>query len=156
MRTFEVTDLAATPFAYLTRTTEISGISAVMAESFGALGKAFATAAAPMTGPPLCHYIAYDGTSTTFQLGFPCRPEDGERLAAAGLTLGTTQAGKVMKARHVGPYDTVAQTYDAMQDEMKSRHLTGAEHMWEVYTSPPETPPAEIVTEVIWPVSAAA
>lgn len=155
MQSFEVTELSAAPFAYITRSVPIKGIAEAMGQSFAELGKAFATAAAPMTGPPLCHYTAFDGTSTTFDVGFPCRSEDGARLAAAGLTVGTTQAGKVMKATHTGPYETVVETYNAMQDEMKVRKLVGAEHMWEVYMSPPETPPDQIVTEVIWPVSVA-
>jgi AraC family transcriptional regulator len=155
MQTFEVTELTAAPFAYVTKTAPLKGIAEVMGQSFAELGKAFATAQAPMAGPPLCHYVAVDGQSTTFQVGFPFRPEDGERLQATGLTLGTTQGGTAMKATHIGPYETVAQTYSAMQTEMTARKLVGAEHMWEIYMSPPETPPEQIVTEVIWPVSTA-
>jgi len=100
--------------------------------------------------------LAFDGATTTFQVGFPYRPDDGKRLTAAGLTIGTTQAGQVMKATHKGPYETVVETYNAMQSEMKQRHLVGADDMWEIYMSPPETPPEEILTQVIWPVRRAA
>lgn len=155
MRTFEVTELTAAPFAYVTKTAQINGIAEVMGQSFAELGKAFSVAGAPMVGPPLCHYTAYDGTSTTFQVGFPCRPEDGKRLESAGLAIGSTQAGQAMKGTHTGPYDTVVDTYNAMQAEMSARGLVGADHMWEVYMSPPETPPEKIETQVIWPVSAA-
>jgi AraC family transcriptional regulator len=156
MPQFEVTDLTAQPFAYLTKTAQIKGIAEVMGQSFAELGKAFAAAAAPMTGPPLCHYMGFDGATTTFQVGFPYRPDDGKRLTAAGLTIGTTQAGQVMKATHKGPYETVVETYNAMQSEMQQRHLVGADDMWEIYMSPPETPPEEILTQVIWPVRRAA
>ena len=156
MASFEISDMGAQPFAFLTRTADIKGISKVMAESFSELGRAFAMADAPMMGPPLCHYTAYDGATTRFEVGFPYRPEDADRLRAAGLTLGTTRAGKVMKATHVGPYDTVVETYDAMQADMAARKLVGADDMWEVYMSPPETPPDKIVTEVMWPVTEAA
>ncbi|MNL80251.1 Bacterial transcription activator, effector binding domain [compost metagenome] len=57
-----------------------------------------------------------------------------------------------MKAIHIGPYDTVVKTYDALTGAMKARGLTGAHDMWEVYYSPPDTPPEKLRTEIIWPV----
>jgi effector-binding domain-containing protein len=57
-----------------------------------------------------------------------------------------------MTAHHLGPYDTVAQTYGDMQAQMKVDGLEGSADMWEIYMSPPETPPDKIMTEVVWPV----
>ena len=56
----------------------------------------------------------------------------------------------------MGPYDSIVNTYNAMTEAMKAQGFVGARDMWEVYYSPPETPPEQIKTEVIWPVREAA
>lgn len=155
MPEFPVVVLEPGPFAYTTVTTEMSGIAHAMGEGFDRLGAMFAQAGAEMAGMPMCHYVQYDGKLTTFQLGFPCRSDDAGALRTAGLDIGETPSGQVMKAVHVGPYDSVVTTYNAMIEAMKARGLVGANDMWEAYYSPPETPPEQIRTEVIWPVRAA-
>lgn len=153
MPKFEIAELEPGPYAHLTRSAAMTGIAQAMGESFDVLGKAFATSGAAMAGPPLAHYLSFDQNSTTFEVGFPVLANDVAKLKAAGLEIGETPAGTVMKAIHVGPYDSMTATYSAMQEEMKARKLVPATDMWEIYMSPPETPPAEIRTEVIWPVT---
>lgn len=152
MPAFPIVTLKPEPFAYVTITSPITGIAQAMGEGFGRLGGMFSRAGAEMAGMPMCHYIDYDGTSTTFQLGFPCRPVEVGALGAAGLSIGETPSGETMKAVHVGPYDTVVSTYNAMTEAMKSQGTVGARDMWEVYHSPPETRPEAIRTEILWPV----
>ena len=152
MTRFPVSQLVAQPFAFLLRTAAIPDMPKVMGESFGALSAALAKAKAAPAGMPLAHYIAYDSNSTTFEVGFPVRPEDVEAVREAGLSIGKTAEGQVMTAIHMGPYDSVVSTYNAMQAEMQAAGLEAAMDMWEVYYSPPDTPPAEIRTDVIWPV----
>lgn len=144
------------PFAYVLRSAVIADVPKTMGEGFATLSSKFAEAKAGFGGPPLAHYLSFDGNSTTFELGFPVHEKDVLALRAAGLSIGQTASGKTMKGLHVGPYDTVVETYNAMQAAMKAQGVTGASDMWECYFSPPETPPAEIRTEVIWPVRAAA
>lgn len=131
----------------------MADISTVMMKSFATLSELFAKAKAPMTGMPLAHYITYDDASTTFELGFPCRSEDEAALRAAGLSIGTSPEGRSMTATHIGPYDTVGSTYNAMIAAMEAKGLVPAKDMWEIYFSPPETPPAEIRTDVVWPIA---
>lgn len=156
MPDFPIVTLKPEPFAYLTITTTMPEIPKAMGNAFDRLATLFAEAGATMAGMPLCHYIAYDEKTTTFQLGFPALPAQVEALRAVGLEIGETPAGRNMKAVHMGPYDTVVSTYDAMMAQMKAQKLEGARDMWEIYHSPPETPPKDIKTEVLWPVSQAA
>jgi len=58
-----------------------------------------------------------------------------------------------MVGTHVGPYEDAPQTYDAMIVQMQAEGYTPAIDMWEGYESPPETPPAEIRTNIVWPVT---
>jgi len=152
MPEFPVVELVPQPFAYITITAKMAEIPKAMGDGFGQLSMLFAQAKATMAGMPMCHYLDYDDKSATFQLGFPCRPDEVEALRDAGLSIGETPSGKNMKAVHMGPYDGLAATYAAMTEAMKAQGLSGTKDMWETYFSPPETPPAEIKTEVTWPV----
>lgn len=152
MTDFNVTELQPAPFAYIKRSAAIPDMSRVMGEGFATLGGLFAQGGAAPAGAPLAHYLDFTNNSTTFEMGFPIRPEDAPGLQAAGLGIGETPRGTVMQAVHIGPYESMVATYAKMQDAMKRQGLTGAKDMWERYFSPPETPPAEVRTEVIWPV----
>jgi hypothetical protein len=156
MHDLQVTQATPQPFAYVVRKARMTEMPKVMGEGFGTLSALFQKARAPFAGGPMAHYLDYDAESATFELGFPAHEEDVDALAAAGLSIGRTPGGQTMTAIHVGPYDTIVKTYDAMTREMAKRSLKGSKDMWEVYFSPPETPPEEIKTEVVWPVTAAA
>jgi len=149
---FAITEATPQSYAHVRRAARIAEIPGVMTESFATLAAAFAKAGAAFSGPPLTHYLSYDAESCAFAVGFPAPREKLDALREAGLTIGETVSGPVMTGRHVGPYDTLASTYTAMQAEMKAKGIEGAVDMWEIYMSPPGTPPDELVTEVIWPV----
>jgi hypothetical protein len=154
MTDFPIETMKAVPRAYITRTAKMTDISKAMMEGFATLSELFARAKAPMTGMPMAHYLTYDDATTTFELGFPCHSGDEDVLRTAGLSIGRTPEGRGMKATHVGPYDSIASTYHAMIAAMTARGLVPARDMWEIYFSPPETPPAEIRTDVVWPIAA--
>ena len=156
MPKFPIVDMSPRPFAYVSRQAEMAEIPTVMQEGFGALMTAFGKAGASPAGMPYCHYTAYDDASATFDLGFPVAPGDVDAVRAAGLDIGETVSGQVMKGVHIGPYDTLNLTYEAMMAEMKALGLEGTVEMWEAYFSPAETPPDQTKTEVYWPVRAAA
>lgn len=153
MSGFTVETAVPEPFAYLRRSSKIADMPKAMGEGFDTLSRLLAVAKVAPAGMPLAHYLEYDETSTTFDLGFPVRAEDVEAVRAAGLEVGETPGGRVMKGTHMGPYETANDTYQAMLAEMKSQGLTAAHDMWEMYFSPPETPPDQIRTDVIWPVA---
>lgn len=153
MPEFTLTTLTPQPFAHITLTSKIADMPRTMGDGFAGLARMFNEAGAEMAGMPMAHYLDYDGGSTTFELGFPCRPDQAAALQASGLSIGETASGRVMTGVHMGPYESVPSTYNAMMAAMGKQGLTGAKDMWEVYFSPPETPPEEIKTEVIWPVS---
>ena len=147
---FPVSHSVPQPYAYIRRTTPITEISAAMGEGFAALDAAFRAAHAVPAGPPLAHYTGYDANSTSFELGFPVIADDAEALQVAGLEIGETFGGQVMRGVHHGAYDTVTGTYEAMMTDMAARGLVAAPDMWECYISPPGTPTERIETEVIW------
>ncbi len=146
-----IVELQSAPFAFIQLKSSLADMPRVMGQGFGTLGRLVGKADAAMAGNPLAHYLDFDAQSVTFQLGFPALESDTEKLLAAGLSIGRTPGGRNMTATHVGPYSTVSQTYAVIGDALKAHGETGSKDMWESYLSPPETPPAEIRTDVIWP-----
>jgi len=123
MTDFPIETLKGEPKAYITRTARMADISTVMMKTFATLSELFAKAKAPMTGMPSARYITYDDASTTFELGFPCRTEDEAALRTAGLLIGKSPEGRSMTATHIGPYDPVGSTYNAMIAAMEAKGL---------------------------------
>lgn len=156
MSDFPVKTLVPVPFAFLLRSSRIQDMKTSMPQGFAELMQAFGQAGVTPSGPPLAHYLTYDNDATTFELGFPVQAADAERLRASGLRIGETCAGPAMVATHIGAYDTVVGTYDAMMAAMQAERLEAGGDMWEIYASPPETPPERTRTEIIWPVKALA
>lgn len=53
---------------------------------------------------------------------------------------------------HVGPYEELPRAYEAIQEWLKQNGREAADApVWEEYHSGPETPPAEIRTDIYWP-----
>lgn len=145
-----IVELQARPFAYLSMEATLLTMPNAVAEGFERLGELFARADAPMAGGPLVHYLAFDTRLVDFDLGFPARPVDVERLRAAGLSIGETPGGPSMTARHFGPHDSLSETYLVMDEAMRRLAITGARDIWESYSGGGTTADG-FCTEVIWP-----
>jgi AraC family transcriptional regulator len=56
---------------------------------------------------------------------------------------------------HIGPYDDLEKTYQALVARMAAEAVAPAEEMWEYYLSDPgaEPDPSRWKTLVVWPVA---
>lgn len=151
---FSRTTLKAQPFAFVTLSCPLAQIGQTIQEGFGRLGAAFSAAHAAPAGPPLAHYRSLGEGKVVFDLGFPVREGEAEAVRASGLSLGGTASGEAVIGLHLGPYDSISGTYDALLAEMRALGLRPARDVWEVYFSAPGTPPEQMRTEVIWPAAA--
>lgn len=151
-----IVELQAKPFAFINLKSSLADMPAVIGQGFGTLSGIFAKAGAQMAGNPMAHYLAFDARSVSFELGFPVLDADVDKLRTAGLSIGHTPGGRNMTATHIGPYSTVSETYSTMHAAMQAQGVTGSKDMWENYLSPPEAPPEQIRTDVIWPLVASA
>ncbi len=84
----------------------------------------------------------------------PAIPVNSDKGKTAGLIkAGKTYEGKVLKATHIGPYDTVDKTYTKMQEYMKANGLEENGYSWEEYIDDPEkVAPEELRTNIYYPV----
>jgi len=103
-------------------------------------------------GPPFSLYHGMPTDAVDMEAGFPV---DAPIAPADGVTSGVLPGGKVAEATHVGPYDTLGETYDEVLGYLRQQGLTPAADMWEVYLSDPqqEPDPATWRTQVFWPVA---
>jgi effector-binding domain-containing protein len=64
-------------------------------------------------------------------------------------------AGRVVTGTHIGPYETLGQTYEQLMAWMRAEGLTLAEGMWESYLSDPsvEPDPNTWRTLIVWPLA---
>jgi effector-binding domain-containing protein len=122
-------------------------------------GRAFAESAAAaaacgvtIIGPPFGFYPEMPTMTVAVEAGFPVSGPIEPRGNAHPLVL---PGGRAVQAMHIGPYDTMVQTYAALQSWMAERGLHPAVGMWESYLSDPqaEPDPAHWRTLIIWPLA---
>lgn len=151
-----IVDLEPRPFAYLSIEATLLEMPNAVAQGFRTLADLFARADAHIAGSPLVHYLAFDMRLVDFDLGFPARPADVDRLRATGLAIGQTPGGPSMTAWHAGPDDDMSKTYLIMDQAMRQPKIEGARDIWECYPSRSEASAEQFRTEVIWPLIPAA
>jgi effector-binding domain-containing protein len=100
-------------------------------------------------GPPFAFYHSWSDVETDMEVGFP--------IAGEGMTKGrirpfTLPAVKAATLVHVGAYDKLIDSYNAIMEWMKTNGKKPASFMWEEYlNSPDEVPPEKLMTRLIWP-----
>ncbi len=105
-----------------------------------------------VTGPPFALYHGTPAETVDVEAGFPTastlEPDDG-------VGPGSLPAGRAVEAMHVGPYDTLSQTYDEAVRWARQQGLQPRRDMWEEYLTDPaaDSDPATWLTRVLLPVT---
>jgi effector-binding domain-containing protein len=120
--------------------------------AFGAAMAAAQAQGVALAGPPFGKYYGIPGESVDVEAGFPVA---GTVSEAEGVSAGTLPAGRVVQAMHVGPYDTLPDTYSEVQRWVDQRGVHTQELMWESYlTDPGEQPdPSQWQTLIVIPLA---
>lgn len=108
-----------------------------------------------IVGPPFGCYPEPPTETVTVEAGFAVSAPVRRHGDAHTLVL---PGGRAVRAMHVGPYDTLARTYDELRGWMAEHGLRPGRVMWECYLSDPvtEPDPATWRTLIVWPVEEAA
>jgi len=147
----EIRHLAPQPTATIHGETTATGLPALLAELLPEVFETVARAGLEPAGMPFVHYLA--------------TPEEDRVVVEAGVPLAApfTGAGRVRPhelpggevavAQHFGPYETIAETYDALGAWLAERGREGGDTIWEAYWTDPETEPDPACwrTELFWP-----
>ena len=125
-----------------------------LAEFFGRVFPATMAAAQAqgieLSGPPIAIYYGMPTDTVDVAGGFPT----AEPVATdAGITSADLPGGRAVQVLHVGPYDTLEQTYGRLMAWIGEQGLTPGDVMWESYLNDPEeSETAE--TLIVWPLTA--
>lgn len=114
---------------------------------FGEVGSYLGRNGIPFEGPAFASFVR-DGDQFEVNAGFLVPgpiPGDGHVVA------GELPACEALVTLHIGPYDSAVEAYDDLHAWAREHGRELAEPMWEYYMSDPATPPAEVRTEVFWP-----
>ncbi|MEM6925830.1 MAG: AraC family transcriptional regulator [Myxococcota bacterium] len=139
------------PILFVRRRVAPSELAATFAECLPRVFQHCQTAGLPIAGPPFARYPDVGRGLLTVECGMPiAAPAQGVRDIESGELAG----GEVAVAVHHGVYETLHETYAAVERWLSEQSRTPGGAPWESYvTDPADHPdPADWRTEVCWPV----
>lgn len=150
MLSIERRDLPSQPLLFIQSKVARHEIAATIGQSLGEVFQYAIGAGCAIAGRPLSRYPSMSVGLITIDVGVPIA------AAAPGsgrIQAGTLQGGSVAVAVHGGSYDTLGETYAAIERWMEQEKLSPGGAPWESYiTDPAEFPdPKDWRTEVYWP-----
>jgi AraC family transcriptional regulator len=148
------TDLQEQPTAVLRETVPMNALRDFFDRAYRTVMEAVQQQNVQLAGPPFALYRGMPTDVVDVEAGFPLAapyPGGAEQSVRAGVL----PAGKALQAMHVGPYETLPQTYNAVMAKMQADGLSPGDAMWEYYLSDPATEPdpAAWKTLIVWPVA---
>jgi effector-binding domain-containing protein len=151
MAEFELVDRAPQLTAVVHGNVPFAELPAFFSRAFTAVWQALEAQGTPPLGAPFAYYHGMPGATVDLEAGFPiatrCTPQDE-------VVPGELPGGRMCTATHVGPYETMAGTYERLQAWIAAQHLVPAMDMWEVYLTDPEQEPDSSTwrTQIYWPI----
>ncbi|NYF17767.1 effector-binding domain-containing protein [Microbacterium sp. AK009] len=146
-----IVDHAVELTAGVRRRVPMSELTDFFAAAFTETARALAEQGVAPIGPPFGKYYGVPDTAVDVEAGFPVA---GTVRPLGNVSPGVLPAGPVAEAMHVGPYDTMDQTYAAVQRHCAAVGMTPGPVSWEQYLSDPEAEPdpTRWRTLIRWPV----
>lgn len=123
-------------------------IERVMTAAFQALGRFTSENRVTPLGPPIAVYSDWSQGDMKVEVGYPVSAADAAK-ANGEIAAGSTPGGHAIMTIHRGPYDSLRETYAAIESEMSKAGLPQSGLAWEVYVGEPGvTADADLVTEI--------
>jgi effector-binding domain-containing protein len=150
--TAEIVDLDPQEAIAVRGEVPLADLPAFFQRAFEEAAAAASAMGVEIVGPPFGYYPQMPTETVTVDVGFPVSAPAVPAGNARRLVL---PGGRAVQAIHVGPYDTLEQTYDSLVAWMAGQGLNPAVGMWESYLSDPmvEPDPATWRTRITWPIA---
>jgi effector-binding domain-containing protein len=150
--TFTVKTIEAQSAAAIRAEVPMAELRNVFDRGFHAVMQAVEAQGVAITGPPFGFYPRMPGETVAVIVGFPVASPIEPRGAVEPFEL---PGGRVVTGTHIGPYETLAETYEQLIAWTRGAGLTLAEGMWESYLSDPsvEPDPNTWRTLIVWPLA---
>lgn len=125
----------------------IADLPRLLGEAFDLTATAIRASGAKIAGPPFARYLTI-GTEVSAEVGFPF---DGDLTPTVRVYRTTLPGGRAVRATHIGPYDEIAGTWEAIQAWIGAQGFAIRATPWESYLTEPDAAPP--VTEIVFPVA---
>ena len=105
-------------------------------------------------GAPLSITRSFSGSNLLFDAAIPVQGvTDATPRDEAGVKIGTTHAGTVIRTKHLGSYRSLGQTHQKIAAYLAALGIERDGVAWESYVSDPtKVPEAEMLTYVFYPI----
>jgi effector-binding domain-containing protein len=144
-----IVELQEQPTAVIREQVAMTALPEFFGRAFAAVSAAIEAQSVQPAGPPFALYRGMPTETVDVEAGFPVPTTIA---AADGVRAGSLPACRAVQAMHVGSYDTLGTTYEAVKQRMREGGLEASDDMWEYYLSDQSTDPATWRTLVVWPV----
>lgn len=143
--------LDAQPILTIRTTATLDQLSTVMGPLFGELYGYIRENGQSPVGMPFARYYAMDGKSVDFECGMPVA---SAMAGTARIQAGELPAGTMATVTHLGPYEGLGKTWEALFEWIKSQGLEQAGAPWEVYVTDPGAEPDQSKwrTDIFFPI----
>ena len=153
MTNISLIDVEERPTVALRRQVRTDALADFFAGVFDEVSAQLERAGIQIGGAPFARYRGVPGDVADIEAGFPLTAPwpggaDGELLA------GTLPTARAVEAVHQGSYDTLRETYQALEAFVAEHNLHLQEEWWEIYDSGPSSDqdPGTWRTRIVWPI----
>jgi effector-binding domain-containing protein len=147
----------ATEIAYLPATSipEPAAISAAMGDAYFEVLSFIDEHHLAEAGAPLSITRSFSGAQLLFDAAIPVRGvSDSTPRDSTTVKIGQTYAGKVIRVRHIGSYQSLGTTHRKIAAYLAALGIDRAGDAWESYVSDPtKVPESELLTYVYYPIN---
>lgn len=99
---------------------------------------------------PFARYTNYTEEACTLEAGFIT--DRSVRVKSERIHAKDDGGYVALSTLHTGPYSTLGSAHDALKEYIRTHGYVPAGAPIEYYLTPPDTPPTDQKTEVVWPV----
>lgn len=151
----EIVETTAKTVAYAYGEASVDQAGAKLGELYGKVMKFVADSGAKQSDAPMAITHAFDEATKfwKFDAAIPVDKADLAAPAEGEVKIKQTYAGMALKVTHKGPYAAMEPTYNQLTAYKLAAGFEDNGDSWEHYvTDPGNTPEAELVTHIYWPV----
>jgi effector-binding domain-containing protein len=154
MSHFELIELDPQPAAAMRGNVAQADLPEFFGRAYHRVMEAVNAAGVSVVGPPFGFFPRMPTETVAVAAGFPVSSAIEETDDVHNLEL---PGGTAIVTVHIGPFETLGETYDQLMEWARTNELDLAEDMWEQYLSGPVVEPdaSKWQTRIVWPVVAA-
>lgn len=152
MSDFELVELGPQPAAAMRGDVAQSDMPDFFGRAFHRVMEVVTAAGVTVVGPPFGFYPSMPTETVAVEAGFPVSSAIDETDDVHNLEL---PGGNAVVAVHVGPFETMEDTYNQLMEWAGRNGHRLADAMWEQYLSDSavEPDPSQWQTRIVWPVA---